>query len=1397
MPFLCKFLMSNTPTDMCDTVIESLRQLRIGYHHHHHNDSIDNDNEGGGERRKQNKKKDEITNAETLTLESLSQGFQYRSDFTSALLRSIQSITSSTSTSQLNHYSPADIWLLFCCALAPHNKNKVLSIFRTKSTIGAFSSSLLSDAIVGNGPILDFLFQNSLCVLADGLVRSSSSTAIVMTAGSSASSGALDKSASYIGGILYELLYWEFGSNAMRRQEIVGALVTHVGSGCNNDGSNSGNGNGEVDEAMEVFTRLVERKKKNDYDEDGPSSLRPYAPFLISLLDHVQQLSAGQVRKLFLLLFAVGNNDDDDNNGAMRSSGGGGMGGCDDVHIVIRKHLSLATIAMKQIGIIGAVAFAVSRSSKCAGENALDNTEETSGEAHNSSVEAEITNVLEMACSNCSPRGAIARRVGEEFNRHGGRLATSFAGSSSSYGSALALLFDELCLAVRGGRLAPSIKSWILDRFSANLEELYLGDLADPHATPQKSSTQSGSMGSSASALGPSCNIEDASDRALVEGTSANSISPRGDLRFNIDGEDALVYLKFLPMLSSNEIVDRQALPLQLCPLFRLLATCNDTQYGGQGLSEVDALLGCPLLLPSESSVGDDFQHLPPAKQWTATASIFFATCWCRELINAFIFSAAFPVIGVEGKVNPSADESQICNQEDIRNKVVGRIRTLVELEEELRFTASKCFDFSPPGLAPLPTPKELIDSQSNADTLIGEHDSETQGRDSMGVLSVINDGSPQTKMSKEERKAMDAIKKAAKREAAERMKSKTKRMKIRQKHETALSERSISALRPLSSLACLALGFPELSIVGQAGSAVSSSQQGMMSLGSSQLQNLHVGGPLTTLLLTQLNNSLSGMFSDKKPVAFHFRSNKPGATSDDREMERKENDMDLVNNPYESNESKEGKGGNGSSLFDSLDSNVPNDSLNMLETYLAGNVFASVHEHLAAAAEICGGNINKANYDQDREEETKQCICLLLGCVTALVRAKELTSSTRGRKCLASVLKQLSVGERDRQDTTKTNGIRVSFQYLIKPLSDLFDLAEEIVVGGESDDILFVMQGVGCLESILNCVLCLDGTMMQSQDEEQRKQKILSIRKKVSNLCHRLLQRNWSKDTKYKKSDVGKLLSLYIEHSYMAIPSDARVAASSDISDLGHIGALATIIRDVLAELPNTNHCRGPVDEYPTCCLQSFGCYLSVVLSILPKELNLLFDSSLGKTEASYAVEKALLSLAQLVELLSVTFDLTKENPILVKRPYLLQQLKWGTRFMEVIVARVVPFLQKHFQEHEQGIIDIIRHLQGCTRQISSIITHGKREKDTNLAKETPRAKKVLESFIHKIKALMRKNRCLTALGGGNLKSKHIDGSIIEDDDADSESSDSSGSSSEKEGDAMESENEFGSDDE
>lgn len=41
---------------------------------------------------------------------------------------------------------------------------------------------------------------------------------------------------------------------------------------------------------------------------------------------------------------------------------------------------------------------------------------------------------------------------------------------------------------------------------------------------------------------------------------------------------------------------------------------------------------------------------------------------------------------------------SQGFNANDARKKIVARLKSLVELEEELRFTSSKCFVFAPPG---------------------------------------------------------------------------------------------------------------------------------------------------------------------------------------------------------------------------------------------------------------------------------------------------------------------------------------------------------------------------------------------------------------------------------------------------------------------------------------------------------------------------------------------------------------------------------------------------------------------------------------------------------------------------------------------------------------------------
>ena len=194
-------------------------------------------------------------------------------------------------------------------------------------------------------------------------------------------------------------------------------------------------------------------------------------------------------------------------------------------------------------------------------------------------------------------------------------------------------------------------------------------------------------------------------------------------------------------------------------------------------------------------------------------------------------------------------------------------------------------------------------------------------------------------------------------------------------------------------------------------------------------------------------------------------------------------------------------------------------------------------------------------------------------------------------------------------------------------------------------------------------------------------------------------------------------------------------------------MSVLRLLVNDVLNELPNTNKCKGPVDLFQTCTHQSFGCYYSVVLSYLHKELSCLFESSLGKTKDPAAAKKTLEVLTELISMIQSLFNLIRKNDVLAKKHPLLQQLKWGSRFIETFVLKAIPFFHAHFQHHQDSILIIIGDLQKASRQLYHIIAYGKRVKDANLAKETPRTKKALELFIHKVKALLKKNRCLTAM--------------------------------------------------
>ena len=291
-------------------------------------------------------------------------------------------------------------------------------------------------------------------------------------------------------------------------------------------------------------------------------------------------------------------------------------------------------------------------------------------------------------------------------------------------------------------------------------------------------------------------------------------------------------------------------------------------------------------------------------------------------------------------------------------------------------------------------------------------------------------------------------------------------------------------------------------------------------------------------------------------------------------------------------------------------------------------------------------------------------------------------------------------------------------------------------------------MDGISCLDAIFKCSQRVEKEATNvNETSNEVGEGPDCIPRKLSEISERLLRQSWPDDTKMNKTNVGKLLSLFLEHSLAPIPLHANLAVQIETENLGRMKTITLLVNDVLKELPYTERCKGPVALFPTCCYQSFGSYYSVALQYLQKELYYVFESSLGKTKDHNVAAKTMGSVAQLIDLLQTLFSLTQKNEVLAKKSFLLQQLKWGSRFMETFVSKTIPFFLIHFRHHEETILDVIRLLQKCARQLYHIISHGKREKDANLAKETPRAKKALELFTHKVKALLKKNNCMSAM--------------------------------------------------
>ncbi|XP_022601376.1 Fanconi anemia group D2 protein isoform X2 [Seriola dumerili] len=245
----------------------------------------------------------------------------------------------------------------------------------------------------------------------------------------------------------------------------------------------------------------------------------------------------------------------------------------DDMHIVIRKQLSSTVPKYKRIGIIGAVMIV-------------------------GSMGAFRPKVKE------SQNGLLP----QETFRQVTALLELLRSSSESSPEASALYYDELANLILSSTLDPQVQE--------NIAKSVLDDFQNDFVVD----------------LGP-------------EITGAFPFPAR--MMYNLDEDESQggIAINLVPLLAKDiqnkgeqpsqaKKAHKRVSPLCLSPFFRLLRLCEEKQHQGN-LEEIDALLGCPLIL-TDMDVIEKIESLSKAEREFLCNLLFHTINWFREVVNAF-----------------------------------------------------------------------------------------------------------------------------------------------------------------------------------------------------------------------------------------------------------------------------------------------------------------------------------------------------------------------------------------------------------------------------------------------------------------------------------------------------------------------------------------------------------------------------------------------------------------------------------------------------------------------------------------------------------------------------------------------------------------------------------------
>ncbi|KAL0093289.1 Fanconi anemia protein FANCD2 [Phycomyces blakesleeanus] len=530
LPVIVKFLLHTVSPTTVDIVISGIRQ-NLDFRTLGKVQQAEISHSVAGHKSKLQKEDSNKHYPEALILESIKLGLQVHKFVCDGWIKAISALNGP------REHKVLDVLILFTLHSMPSTKKKAESIFKKKILCGGITGALLEETILCHANGLTS-YWNTILSLTEFVLRSNQkSTAVAQCAGA-----------------LYASAFKS--CDAYYRQEIVGLLVTHIGSG-------------EVVEmnvALSVLLKLVRSDAK---------SMAVYADFVKGILDYLDNLSLFQIRTLFNIFSVLALMVEDHCDGRDSSL-------WSDIQIVIRKQLSNPREKYKKIGIIACIAAIEVLGSKqtcseaATGSSTQGNSDSyTAEQALRHPVLKQAIDLVDMVLRHCK-----------------------------QYPLCLALVYDELSHSVKSGCLDRRFELWVRDKMTNDFLESYMMDLEE--ATQKVESAQNN-----------------------------HEISFKPELWMNLDKEESQVVINLYDLVHGVEESKRRSLVIPLCSIFNLMQSCEKRITDGK-LDDVDAVLGCGIVLFQVDDIDNMVRELHPEEFEEACDLLFYAVNWYRELIKAF-----------------------------------------------------------------------------------------------------------------------------------------------------------------------------------------------------------------------------------------------------------------------------------------------------------------------------------------------------------------------------------------------------------------------------------------------------------------------------------------------------------------------------------------------------------------------------------------------------------------------------------------------------------------------------------------------------------------------------------------------------------------------------------------